>query len=231
MSVMTTVGKPARHVEIWGHLEENNRFLRRVAGASVAWAFLALAAGVYGIGIGLYRPVAYFVDTDGHASFVGRLRQQGAAPSEPEVRYVAREFLARYIALNSLTIDSDYRQAWAMMTEALRKEHVTMLAQYEKEHGEGLVSFVHRQNIETTLDLDAKRIEIGEHNGKLFTVKVHGTARTFSLSRAERDAPTTEKEFESTLVLLRCPRTEEAPNGLLVHKIGTRFFVDKEQAP
>src|SRR5690349_1848435 len=107
-----------RHVELWGHLVENNRFLRRIAGAAIAWAFLSLALGAYGLLMGLYRPLAFHVDAEGQASFVGRLREQ-VAPTEAEVRYVAKEFVKRYIAFNSLTIQSDLADAWNLMTEQL----------------------------------------------------------------------------------------------------------------
>ncbi len=72
-----------RHVEIWGHLEENNRFMRRFAFASAAWAFLALAAASFALLVALYRPLAYHVDAEGQATLVGRLREQ-LAPTTAE---------------------------------------------------------------------------------------------------------------------------------------------------
>src|SRR5262245_49597499 len=94
----------AKHVEIWGHLLDQNRFLRRLAGATAVLALLGLAAGSYGMLVALYRPLAFHVDDEGRASSVGRLREQ-EGPSEAEVRYLAKEFLKRYVAFNSLTIE------------------------------------------------------------------------------------------------------------------------------
>lgn len=222
----------ARHVEIWGHLVENNRFLRRLTGAAVAWAFVALALGAFGLLTGLYRPLAYHVDTDGKATLVGRLREQ-IGPAEVEVRYVAKEFLKRYIAFNSLTIESDWAEAWNLMTEELRGEQQRVLAQYEKDHGEEFVAYVKKQGIQTVLEFDARRIEVRDHNGKTFSVKVRGSARSWPLNRVGEDAAFTEKSFESVVTLVRCPRTERTPNGLLVYKVANRFYVDetREQKP
>ena len=89
----------ARHVEIWGELEANNRFLRRLAIGASLWAFLALAGAGYALDLALFQPLAFHVDGDGRATFAGRLRDR-AAPTEPEVRYVAKQFLGHYAAMN-----------------------------------------------------------------------------------------------------------------------------------
>jgi hypothetical protein len=213
-----------RHVEIWGHLEENNRFLRRFALACTAWAFLALAAASYALLVALYRPLAFHVDSEGQATLMGRLREQ-LAPTEPEVRYVARHFLARYVAFNSLTIESDLADAWNLMTTELRAEQERTLAQYKKEHGEEFASVIRKQGIQTVLEIDPKRVDLTDHNGKAFTVRLRGTARTWPLNRAGQDAAFSEREVEAFVTLVRCARTEQTPNGLLVAKVSSRFFI------
>jgi hypothetical protein len=214
-----------RHVEIWGHLEENNRFLRRFALACAAWAFLALAAASYALLVALYRPLAFHVDTEGQASLVGRLREQ-LAPTTAEVRYVAKHFLGRYLAFNSLTIESDLAKAWNLMTSELRSDQERTLAQYKKDHGEEFISVIKKQGIQTVLEFDPNRIEISDHNGKAFTVRLRGTARTWPLNRSGQDAAYSEREVEAFVTLVRCARTEQTPNGLLVAKVSSRFYVD-----
>lgn len=214
-----------RHVEIWGHLEENNRFLRRFALASAAWAFIALAAASYALLIALYRPLAFHIDTEGQASLVGRLREQ-LAPTTAEVRYVAKHFLGRYLAFNSLTVESDLAEAWNLMTSELRGDQERTLAQYKKEHGDEFVSVIKKQGIQTVLEFDPKRIETSDHNGKAFTVRLRGTARTWPLNRSGQDAAFSERELEAFVTLVRCARTEQTPNGLLVAKVSSRFYVD-----
>jgi hypothetical protein len=214
-----------RHVEIWGHLEENNRFLRRFALACAGWAFLALAAASYALLVALYRPLAFHVDTEGQASLVGRLREQ-LAPTTAEVRYVAKHFIGRYLAFNSLTIESDLAEAWNLMTGELRSEQERTLAQYKKDHGEEFVSVIKKQGIQTVLEFDPRRIETSDHNGKAFTVRLRGTARTWPLNRSGQDAAFSEREVEAFVTLVRCARTEQTPNGLLVAKVSSRFYVD-----
>ncbi len=185
----STAARSPRHVEIWGELEQQNRFLRRLAVAASAWAFLALAVAAYALNLALFHPIAFHVDADGRSTFVGRLRET-AAPTDAEVRFVAKEFLNRYAALNSLTIESDLAEAWNLMTDGLRAEHERMLADYERDH-----------------------------------------QKEFVVSRVGDPAAFTERDVEALVTLVRCPRTEATPNGLLVAKVSTRFFVaDDRQA-
>jgi hypothetical protein len=218
-----------KHMEIWGHIEENNRFLRRFAIASAAWAFLALAAASYALLVALYRPLAFHIDTDGQASLVGRLREQ-LAPTTAEVRYVAKHFLGRYLAFNSLTIESDLAEAWNLMTSELRSEQERTLAQYKKEHGEEFVAVIKRQGIQTTLEFDPSRVEVSDHNGKAFTVRLRGSARTWPLNRSGQDAAFSERDVEAFVTLVRCARTEQTPNGLLVAKVSSRFYADDKRS-
>ena len=219
-----------RHVEIWGHLEENNRFLKTLAALSVGWAFVALAVATYGIWVALYRPLAFHVDQDGEATFVGRLRER-LAPTPAEIRYVARRFLERYVAFNSLTIERDLADAWNLMTSELQKQQEETLKAYEKEHGEAFVSVIKKQGIQTVLDFDSKRTETTDHNGKAFTVRLRGEAKTWPLNRAGEEAAFSVREFEAFVTLVRCPRTEETPNGLLVAKVSSRFYVEDRREP
>src|SRR5262249_11513985 len=115
-----------RHLELWGQLEENNRFLRRLAAASGGWAFVGLGVASYALLVGLYRPLAFHVDAEGEATFIGHLRER-VAPSPAEVRYVAKQFLRRYLAYNSLTIQSDLADAWNLMTSELRGQQERQL--------------------------------------------------------------------------------------------------------
>jgi hypothetical protein len=112
-----------------------------------------------------------------------------------------------------------------MMTDELRTEQERTLAQYQKDHGEEFVAYVKKQGIQTVLEIERGRTEVRDHNGKIFTVKLRGVARTWPLGRVGEDAAFSEKQFESILTLVRCPRTEQLPSGLLVHKVSNRFYV------
>jgi hypothetical protein len=219
-----------RHVEIWGELEQQNRFLRRLAIAASLWAFLALAGGAYALNVALFRPLAFHVDSEGHSTFVGRLRES-SAPTDAEVRFVAKHFLQRFTAMNSLTVETDLADAWNLMTDELRAQHERMLADYEREHQKEFVAFVKEQGIQMVLDLKSDRTRITEHGGRVWTVQLVGTARTWPLGRVGEEAAFTERDIEALLTLVRCPRTETTPNGLLVAKVATRFFVAEKSQP
>lgn len=224
---MFKVSKPPRHVEIWGELEANNRFLRRLAIAASLWAFLALAGAAYALQLALFEPLAFQVQADGEATFMGRIRER-AAPTEAEVRFLAKAFLARYTAMNSLTIESDLAEAWNWMTAELRGQHERMLTDYEREHHQEFVAFVKEQQIQMVLDWKHDKTRVTNHSDKAWTVHLLGTARTWPLSRVGDAAAFNEREMEALVTLVRCPRTEQTPNGLLVAKVSTRFYIANE---
>ncbi len=213
-----------RHVEIWGEIEAQNLFLRRLAIGASIWSFLALAGAAYALDLALFHPLAFHVDADGQSSFVGRVRER-TAPTEPEVRYVARQFLVHYAAVNSLTVESDLADAWNLMTDELRAENERQLADYRREHGTDFVASVKAQSIQTVLDLPADKTRVTDHDGKAWTVRLAGVARTWPLGRVGEPAAVAERELEAIVTLVRCPRTEKTPNGLLVAKVATRYFV------
>ncbi len=216
-----------KHLEVWGALVDDNRFLRRTTAAAVLWGFLALALASYCFLVALYRPLAFHVTDDGRAIFAGRLNEH-AAPAPVEAVYVAREFLQRFIAFNSLTVEADLAQAWNLMTDELREEQERTLDTYRREAGRDFVAFVKEQGIQTLLEVDRDRTEVTDHNGNAYTVRLLGIARTWPLNRPGDPAATSERSFEAVVTLVRCPRTEMTPNGLLVAKVVSRFFVATE---
>jgi hypothetical protein len=221
--------KLAKHVEIWGEILSQNRFVVRLASATVALAFLGLAVGAYGILVALYRPIAFAVSPDGQAALLGRLAEADA-PRASEIRHVAKEFLRRHNAWSSDTIESDLADAFNLMTDALRADEARELARYAEKNGRTFVAFLKDQGIETTLDVRDEKTEVIEHGGKTFTVRLRGLHRTWPLHRPREDAATLEREFEALVTLVRCPRTEATPNGLLVDKVTFRTFVPDDAA-
>jgi type IV secretory pathway TrbF-like protein len=216
--------RTARHVEIWGQIEAQNRFLRRLAIGASVWALLALVGAAYALDLALFQPLAFHVDADGRSTSMGRLRES-AAPTEPEVRYVAKQFLGHYAAMNSLTIESDLADAWNLMTAELRAEHERQLADYRRDNDRDFVAFVKEQGIQMELEFPGEKVRVIEHSGKAWTVRLIGVVRTWPLNRVGDPAAFKERDLEAMVTLVRCPRTEQTPNGLLVAKVSTRFFV------
>jgi hypothetical protein len=141
---------------------------------------------------------------------------------------MAKRFLEHTMAFHSLTIESDLAEAWNLMTDELRAQQSAELAEYERLRGHSFVAYVKQQEIRTVLDY--RRLQVESHNGKTWTVRVQGTARTWPLSRVGEEAAFRAREFEAQLTLVRVPRTETTPHGLLVSHQSTRFFEPKDEA-
>jgi hypothetical protein len=225
-------GKPAqrdrpKHIEIWEHFVDVHRMLKRMVVVMSLTTFIAVAGGTWLALVALHRPVVYYVDSDGRAAHGGRL--DGAdVPHDVEARYVAKQFLRHKLAFNSLSVESDLAAAWNLMTDELREEQAAELAEYAAARGYSFVSFVKQQQIRTVLDFD--RIELQNHHDRTWAVRITGLARTWPLNRVGEEAGYQAREFDAQLTLVRVPRTELSPNGLLVATQAMRFFEPKQQA-
>jgi hypothetical protein len=140
------------------------------------------------------------------------------------VRYVAKEFFRHYVAMNSLLVEYDLADAWNRMTPELRAAEERGLAEFQKKEGQEFVAYVKKQGIQTELEFDDKRTDVAEHDGRAFTVHLRGIANTWPVGHVGEAESTSSKEFDAFITLVRCPRTEQTPNGLLVHKISRRFY-------
>jgi hypothetical protein len=218
---------PAAHIEIWDHFVAVNRMLKRMVVVSSATALLAVGFAAWLGLVALERPVVYYVAPDGAAAFGGRLGDADA-PLEVEVRYLAKRFVRHAVAANSLTIEADLAEAWNLMTDELRAEHTAELAAYERERGYSFVEHIQRQQIRTAIDID--RVDITNHNDRAFAVRLTGRVRTWPLNRVGEEAGFEERDLEAQLTLVRVPRTESTPNGLLVAQQATRFFAPTGEA-
>ncbi len=209
-----------RHVEIWGHLVQQNRGLRLMLMLSAAISFVAVCGSVWAMTAALNKPLIYYVDSDGHASFGGRL--EGASqPLEVEVSYVVKEFLRRTIALNSLTVERDFASSFNLMTAELQAQHQAQFDSWQTEQGRPFVEYVRAAGIRTTLDFTS--LDVESHQGKRFSVRAAGSMQTWPLAGEAEAAPKV-KTFESQLTLVAVPRTEEIPHGLLVSHQSIQYF-------
>jgi hypothetical protein len=218
----------ARHVEIWGHILDQNRFLRRLVGGALVLAYLGLAAGAYGFYVGVYQPLAYHVDATGEATAVGRLRAAVGAPVDGEVRYVTKEFLRRRLAWNSMTVEADLAAAENLMTESARADSDRFLEDYEKQFRRPFVADLKTRQLQTRFEFDDARFEVQSHDDRIFTVRIRGRRHILPLNSATDEVATKDEDFEALLTLVTCARSERTPNGLLVDKFAFRTF---EPAP
>jgi len=215
-----------RHVAIWGSLVEVNRALKNMLILSAAITFVSVCTSAWAITTALNKPLIYYVDSDGHASFGGKL--SGASqPLEVEVAFVTKEFLRRTIALNSLTVERDFATSFNLMTSNLQTQHQEQFDSWQAEQGRSFVEYVRAAGIRTTLEF--RTLEIENHGGSQFSVRTMGTMQTWPLAGDAEAEPKT-KTFESQLSLAVVPRTENIPNGLLVSHQAIQYFEPKNAA-
>ena len=216
-----------KHMELWGHLLESNRFLKRLAAGSVLLAFLGLGSGAYGMMLAVHKPLVFAVDGEGRATRLGRIRDL-RGPIMAEVRYVAKRFLKSTMAFHSDTIESDMAEGFNLMTAELQDEMRAQFTAYKTERKMTFVAFVKKQRIRTVLEF--QKMDAQNHNDKVWTVTVRGLAKTWPLNRVGEDAGVRKRAFEAQLTLASAPRTEQTPNGLLVAAQATRFFQVESKA-
>ena len=218
---------PSAHVEIWSHLLSRARFDRFVTMAALVLVVIAEVRNAYTQHVALTKPLVYYVDSDGRAVAGGRAGDS-ATPLDVEARYVAKRFLRYTLGLSSLTAESDFAEAWNLMTVELQEQHNAELAEYAQERGQTFIDYVKQQQIRTTIDI--ARLETERGADGTWTVRASGRARTWPLSAVGEQAGFRDAEWEAALTLAEVPRTELVPSGLLVSHRTLRFFEPTDEA-
>ncbi len=208
-------------IEIWDHFVQTHRFFKWLSAACVVLAGVGLAGGAYGMLVALHDPLVFAVDAKGQAFSMGR-REDVRGSTEAEIRYVAKRFLQKTLAFRSDTIEADLADAMNLMTEALRAKTDREFRDYKMQNGDAFVTWVKKQRIDTRLSVDEMTSEIHPDSDR---IAVHATGRvaTFSADRPRSESETTARRVEARLTLVRVPRTESTPHGLLVSQSATRF--------
>lgn len=216
----------ARHVEIWGHLVEVNRALKRMLIISAAIALVAVSGMTWAMATALQKPLIYYVDSTGQASFGGRIGD-ASQPLEVEVAFVAKEYLRRTLALGSLTIERDLADSFNLMTAALQQQHEHRFDEWKLSKGQSFVEYVRGAGIRT--DISFSSMEIENHGGQQFSVQVLGELKTWPLAGGAEAEPRIQA-FESHMALVSVERTEDIPNGLLVSHQTIQYFQPEDIA-
>jgi type IV secretory pathway TrbF-like protein len=213
--------EPTPHVEIWDHFVKTHRFFKWIAVGALVLAGLGLAGGAYGMLTALHAPLVFAVDAEGDAHPLGR-REGLFAPADAEIRYVAKRFLQKTLAFHSETIESDLADAMNLMTDELRKEMEREFQTYAEEKGQPFVPWVKAQQIRTSLDINSMTTE--NHGDRAWSVRIKGRVTTWPLREIVRQAQGRARDVEAQLTLVRVPRTDITPHGVLVSASATRFF-------
>ncbi len=198
------------YYEVWGGLESANRAL---------WAALWLSISVSTLLFIMLRlqigrpPVVIRVDDSGRAELVADPGRQPPL-SEAEVKNFLALFERFFTQLNSYTYESDLKAAFAMMTPAFRSEAGDMLKRA------GVVERLKNDERRTALTLTEIRV-LGDAPDALHC-EVKGYRE---LGSYKSDAGAAQEVvFEDDIVLKKVPRSETAPNGLLVQAWSESLF-------
>ena len=202
------LGRPA-YYEVWGGLESANKAL---------WTALWLAITVAILALALLRvqsrrpPVVIKVDGSGQS-----VTLSGADRQPPVGEAEVRNFLALYerffIELNAYTYDADLRLAFTMMTPEYQAKANDFLKR------ENTVENLKSNQTKTTLFLTELRVL--RDTPQVFECKVKGYRQVGSY---KPDVVAGEVVFEHDIVLLKVPRSQQAPYGILVQDFHESVF-------
>ena len=193
------LGRPA-YYEVWGGLESANKAL---------WAALWLAMTVAILALVLLRvqsrrpPVVIKVDGNGQSVTLAGVERQPPV-GEAEVRNFLALFERFFIELNAYTYDADLRLAFTMMTPEFQAKANDQLKR------ENTVDNLKSNLTKTTLFLTELRVQ--RDTSEVFECKVKGYRQVGSY---KPDATAGEVVFEHDVVLLKVPRSQQSPYGIL----------------
>lgn len=201
------LGEPA-YYEVWGSLEKTNKILWTALWFAVTVAVLALLL----VRIAICRPPAVIrVDGTGQAQAVTDMQQPPV--SEVEVKNFLTLFERFYIGLNAYTCDADLKLAFEMMTPDFQLKASDSLKR------SGVIEQIKSDQIKTAIVLT--ELNIVRDTADVLECKVKGYRQTSSY---KPDGPTGEVVFENDIILKKVPRSQTAPNGLLVEGYAESVF-------
>ncbi|MDO8756588.1 MAG: VirB8/TrbF family protein [Elusimicrobiota bacterium] len=202
------LGRPA-YYEVWGGLESANKALWTALWLAITVAILALAM----LRVQSRRPpVVIKVDGSGQS-----VTLSGADRQPPVGEAEVRNFLALYerffIELNTYTYDADLRLAFTMMTPEFQSKANDQLKR------ENTVENLKSNQTKTTLFLTELRVL--RDTPQVFECKVKGYRQVGSY---KPDTAAGEVVFEHDIVLLKVPRSQQSPYGILVQDFHESVF-------
>ncbi len=198
-----------RYYEVWGSLEQTNRYLWYGLWITSTLAILA----AINVRVLLQRPpIVIRVDGVGQAQFLGDSSRQPAV-SEAEVKNFLTLFEKFFTELNFYTYNSDLKLAFSMMTQEFQSK-----ANEQIKRG-GIVETVKGNQSKTTLTLT--EIKVLKDTPQFLDCHVKGYREIDSY---KPDGAKSEVVFEDDVVLKKIPRSATAPYGVLVQDWGESVF-------
>lgn len=176
----------------------------------VRWILLAFVGLIIILCIAYARvatkePVVIRVDEVGNAATIEDLRLNNAV-QDVEVVAFSKDFLRSVVDVNSYSIDKDLAHALNMMTRQFQTAHVKKLRSGD------YVRKIRKAGIQRSFEI--KHLTITGRTEKGYELDVRGVLSTKPLS--DENAPPDKSGLLGRLYLLKVPRTELTPRGLLV---------------
>jgi len=194
------LGVPA-YYEVWGGLESANRALWVVVWFSVTVSLMLLVL----LRLQMSRPpIVIRVDGAGQAQLMADPSRQPPV-SEAEVKNFLTLFERFFTELNVYTYESDLKLAFSMMTPDFQSQAGDLIKR------DGVIEKLKLADRKTTLTLT--EIRIVSDTPQVIQCEIKGYRE---LGSYKTDAAPQEVVFEDDVILKKVPRSETAPNGVLV---------------
>ncbi len=198
----TAFSKIKRHYfEAFGDLEEENRFLRKLAffqGGIILFFLIFLFM------LAKRTPFVVRVSEVAGAQTVQDLKQNNA-PTAHEMIGFAKRFTARYTGYNSYTLKRDMAEALNQMTGRFQKEARRKIVD------SGFLDKVIQAGIDTQVEFKEAKVE--RDSGEAAVLSLVGVRRVSKYGAADFNQQIL---FRADLVLKKVSRTESVPEGVLV---------------
>ena len=220
-----------RYTKYYEHDGMLRAYANRAMLLAMIFAVLSLASLGFAIYVRLQPPTVIRVDKDGNASVVGGARMgsaasfsvsadasSGVAPTDLEGRAMVRQFLRRYLAYTSDSVDRNLAEALNMMTANLRVFTMNKL------RDDDTVGKIKSEHIIS--DFEIRSIE--HVKGTPWTYTVFGVKEVHRVKSGTEVTDQIVGRYNVRLV--ETARSEVNPSGLLVAEYGEQQMVGDHEA-
>jgi hypothetical protein len=225
---MVTKQKPEKEVAVPRYYEME--VFRRSINRRMWITMLALfTVALLSLGIALIafaRPVPVVVfDGDGQPVYFEDTRTPRQELTDVRISYMAKEFLSRFIGIDSVQVEDDFARALAMMTPRLRQ-----IVASDKEELERRAAY-RGQNVRSVFR-DWK-VRIGKYDpkdleGRVFVIVTGRMVFEPRFGELEGEGAVS-RYFIAQLAFQRVPVTDLSIHGMLVDFVNTRLFEDEAE--
>ena len=192
-----------KYFEVFGDLEEEIRFLRKLAIIFTGIFFVLLVVLFF---TAKKAPVVIRVSEVSGAQTINDLKQNNA-PTPPEMIGFAKRFTVRYTGYNSYTASRDLSEAFNLMTEHFQKEAQKKIVD------SGLLAKIAEADIDTQIEFKEEKLERDSED-----VAVVSLIGVRQIKKYGVDNFSQQSLFRADLVLKKVSRSKEVPEGLLIEE-------------